>query len=305
MGNIRLHLGSHKTATTYIQHVLGGVRPQMVSAGQFYLLMEETRALLTGKINLAEHASNAGFRGFYTQRRALAELRRTAGRYDNIAHDLVLSDENLLGEPCSSLDGRLYPNAAVRLSRLRDALPGKVGEVYLCIRDYAPFLASLHAEAIRWGTDVKPETLVAAYGQPKMHWSGLIAALRSVWPDARLTIWPFEEFSALRMQVLTMISRLSEDAVAALPDVIMRRGISQAGIEAALKAFETTRDRMVRQSAVLGAEAAHPRQTPADQYDPWPADLREAMSALYRRELGELRNFKDINLLSATPVMQA
>lgn len=299
MQKIRLHLGPHKTATTYLQHVLDALRPEMAAAGQFYLFMEETRASLTGKINCAERARNAGFRGMYAQRRALAELRRIGDRFQGISYDLLLSDENLLGEPGDSLAGRLYPSASARLSRLRDALPGQVGEVFFCVRDYAPFLASLHAEAIRWGTDVKPAALIAAYARPQRHWSELIARIQEAFPAAQLHIWPFEEFTALRSRVLTMITRLSDEVIAAAPDQILRPGISQSGIAAALKAFETTPGYISRQGAVLEAEARCPQNTSADKYDPWPIALREEMSALYCAELAELRAVRGINLLSA------
>ena len=119
MQQIRLDLGPHKTATTYMQYVLDALRPEMAAAGQFYATMGSTRATLTDKINCAQYAGNAGLRRFYAQRRALAELRRMGSRFEGISHDLLLSDENLLGEPGDCLAGRLYPMVSTRLARLR------------------------------------------------------------------------------------------------------------------------------------------------------------------------------------------
>jgi len=296
MPEVFLHLGAHKTATTYIQDVLNEFRPGMAAAGCFYVPLTRSRVAITGPQQQLRRTEGS-IRAYFFRRQLKKTLSSYLGALPGEHRDVLISDENLLGEIEESLGGSLYPTAAGRLQQLSGLIPAPVRRVYLGVRDYAPFLTSLYIEGLRWGTKVTPEKLVANYGTPARHWSQLVGSIKAAFPQAQLHIWRFEDFPLLRSQLLASLSRLPEDVIGASLDRIVRPGISKDGVESLLETFQTVEGAIGRQFAALAAEGRHPRRPGDAVYDPWPADVRRAISAVYEQELAEWLNDPRITLL--------
>lgn len=287
MAEVCLHLGPHKTATTHIQDTLALFRPEMAVAGLFYLPITATRNTISSPLQACQRhqATLAGrlLKMGKLEASIAASLRNLPGQ----GRDVLLSDERLLGEPDECLSGQLYPTALPRLQRLARLLPAPVSQVYLCVRDYAPLLSSLFIESLRWGARVEPEQLVAAYRAPTRQWSALVNTVLEAFPKAQLHLWQFEDFTHLRAEVLALLSRVPGNVIGRSPDRIVRPAMSVAAVAEILRTFPHARTYADRQFAALLAQGRNPRHASEAAFDPWPADLRAAMSAMYADEIGE------------------
>ena len=111
---IYLHLGAHKTATTYLQAILELNQGRIAAGGRAYWRIDQLRPLIEG-----------GIKDYFPAKGPLGRLRRMTsfktGPYRALSSLLsvdrpcIVSDENMLGHAYETLKGRFYPNARRRL----------------------------------------------------------------------------------------------------------------------------------------------------------------------------------------------
>ncbi|MEM6466631.1 MAG: hypothetical protein AAF679_09025 [Pseudomonadota bacterium] len=165
-----LHLGAHKTGSSWAQaalkasgHALAGAG--VVVPGTGHVRREVTAQAIGGKpVDLAAYAP---------------------------CQRLILSDENMLGTPRQMLrTGKLYPKAVQRLTAVREAFEDQPVELHLATRPLAAFFAGLVVEGLRNGFYRPLDEVEAVLCAQQGGWQELGDRLRRAWPEAKLTVWP-------------------------------------------------------------------------------------------------------------------
>lgn len=131
---IALHLGVHKTATTYIQSRFYNSREILKENGISYIPLSELRNLVTAKINQDSFSSGNIFESIQP--------------YLNCER-LLISDENILGGTNQPKNNKIYSNTKERIKKLLDAFDGLEIEIFITLRSYVPYFISRYAESLR------------------------------------------------------------------------------------------------------------------------------------------------------------
>lgn len=131
MKNLILHLGVHKTATTYIQSRLYNSSQVLSSCNTGYLGLKKTRQYVT---------KNLGARF-----NLVSEVEEFLNTYDT----MLVSDENILGGTGKLVSGLIYPDAAKRVDNLLRSMATKDCSLYVTIRNPEDYLVSRYCEYLR------------------------------------------------------------------------------------------------------------------------------------------------------------
>lgn len=284
--SIHIHLGAHKTASTHIQAILRENAALLSAAKVRYAPPSEVRRL----IGPARRA--AAWAGFVPSPRAFVAARRIAA----LAGDerlLIVADENSLGM-CAEviMTGALYPTAAPRLRLLGRLAARRDTTAFLAIRDYAPFFSGVHAQAARGG---RARALTAAelkaFAALPRRWPDVVRDIRRALPDARLILWRFEDYKALRARIPGMIA--ATDGL----KPFRRRSMATPSNPAMEAIFAAAADR-ADQTLTIG-EFDHMRAThDGARYMPFRADDHAGMSEAYSEDVARLRADPDVTFLA-------
>lgn len=192
---IILHLGVHKTASTYLQAVLEASRDRLRAEGIGYVTLEEMRGGLTARVR------KPGLLGT----RLTAALRPLLKRHDG-SRRLILSDENLSGGSRELIDRSFYSAAGERAARLAKALGSDDVRIMIATRSYDSFVSACYCEHLRHFPFLTPAEYAAAVDIDRANWSTVIADLCRRFGQERVTVWRFEDFGAIEDQVLSAMS---------------------------------------------------------------------------------------------------
>ncbi len=269
-----LHVGAHKTATTHLQATLIRHRDRLVEAGVQFERPDDIRALLgPGRRAAVQMGPIPSFR------RAIAA--RRLARLDQGRRRLIVSDENSLGV-CPEIFERelLYPTAYRRITAWRCLAKRRDTVVYLCIRNYAPFLSAAAAQIIRKRPAFAPSAdSLAALAKMPRRWGDVIGDIRRALPGARLRLWAFEDHQALLPILLREKTGLTLKPV-------NRRPMATPSVDA-VTAFRTATR---RHRPVLDEMAKlHPITEQNPKFSLWTPALAEALTEMYRADVAAIR----------------
>jgi hypothetical protein len=117
---------------------------------------------------------------------------------------IVLSHDNFLGVPGRSVeDNRLYPALNLRAPLLRKLFANCDVEFFLAIRDPATFIPAAFERA----QELRFEKFVEGSDPLSLKWSDTIARLRSLVPDAPVTVWCNEDSPLIWTDILRALSQ--------------------------------------------------------------------------------------------------
>jgi hypothetical protein len=281
MGEIAVHLGAHKTGTTWLQRRLRDGAGALAAAGIDYEPLARLRPAFTD-----------GFERWVRARPGApspAVLRATLSALAaRSPHRLLLSDENLMGDCFTFLrTGRLYPGFARRMDRLQEVLPQRPVRVVLTIRDYAGFFPSAYIEALRYRAFEPFDALRGRLTLDDGLWTRIVAALVARFGTDAVRIMRFEKLGPRLPAMLEALFGTPFDP-AHLPEVADRHeGLSAAAIQALAQAAAQgdTRPAHVRTTE---AAQRHPRGPDSPPFRPWTAQEASALQALYAGHLREI-----------------
>jgi hypothetical protein len=217
---IHVHLGVHKTATTFIQSQL-----------------HDNRALLSG--------GRIGFAGIWAIRRKFTVpfdrmswfdpiwkpvTRRYLGKRLNAilsaqkkANTFILSDENLLGLISANYwFGRLYPNAGMRVGMLDGLMKEHDVRYFMAIRRYPDYLTSSWLQLASRGKAPPFEKYRARFGPEKHGWAEIVGEIVRTCGPERLTVWTYDWFNEDPSRVFGV---LAPGVKFAVPEQELRRDV--------------------------------------------------------------------------------
>lgn len=197
MALLHLHLGAHKTGSTFLQKTFLANISNLEAAGISYISLAESRSLVLPALQ-----------GRSAPARATRDCRDLfAARWSQ--HDAVLlSDENLLGSLYRFSAGRgLYPSSQANL-RSFVAILGEDVEVilYLSVRSYAAWLQSAYLQMLKRKRLVAFADFVKTVHLSALSWVGLVERLARAVPRARIVIWSYELFANDNAGVVSFLS---------------------------------------------------------------------------------------------------
>ncbi|MBK4214702.1 hypothetical protein JJJ17_02050 [Paracoccus caeni] len=214
-----VHIGCHKTGTTYLQNLLAANLSLLSREGVGYLPLSELRGDIIPKAISCEHPL-----GYIKSRIS------TSG-HDNL-RSILLSDENIIGT-CSEFvsTGVAYPNAEHKLKRIfRDS--DKV-VFFMCIRRPSDFIVSAWAEAIRFRSYVGLDNFTNLVKNRGFSWFSVVRRIKDIIGENKLFVWTYEnnEFGVdYLIEKLTKARLLRSDLVAP-NEVAGRSSMSQEGYD--------------------------------------------------------------------------
>lgn len=295
---LRLHVGAHKTATTYLQSVLLSNMGNIARNGAIFWPTERTRPKIQDGLwslepsVLSRVKSVMKGEGLKPRHYALRALDDMIG----MTRDVILSEENILGSPHDSFSGAIYPKAGARVEALCRNFTGKRIEVWLAVRSLSDFLSSSYGESLRHGFGESPEGLLPSIQGYELGWTHLIKSIIAARPDLHFVVWRYEDFAALEDKILTGLTGLPHEQrrVPARTDV--RPSASAKAITEQIKALPKLdwKERLINMAAL---EATYPKvkgEAPYSLFEP--SDAAE-LEAIYARDVAAISELDDVTFL--------
>lgn len=279
---VNIHLGAHKTATTYIQKTLLGNADKLSLAGIRYISMKDTRANITGKIggNLARGPGRAS---------AIRAIRKYASeRFLPDDSILVFSDENIPGN-CGQIYRKsdLYPDSGRRLGVLAEALRDCEVNVFFCIRDYVDFFPSAYCEYLRHNDFLTFGKFLGGMDLERDYWVRVLDNIVNVFGSEHTHAWCYGDFSRHRQEIMSSIISTEEvklryDSPAARPSM------SDQSIRVLYKLDEFLAPAETRKM-VNAVASSFPKGDEYAGYSPWSDELRARWTEKYSKEIDILQ----------------
>ncbi len=212
----------------------------------------------------------------------------------------LLSDENIIGGTgrMKVLDrqSRVYPQAGQRLAHVIQLLGSTPDTVALAVRDPADFLASGFSLQVTIGHELDFRDYLGQREMAAVSWSELAGRLLNVAGIKHLLVWRYEDYRALRPQLLT---RLVPEGIAdQIPEPAPTNlGLTQAALDWLMEQAMLDADSDLRQ---LAREAW--RRYPKNKGYPGLKLIGEAealrVRAAYDADIATLRQIPGVEFLS-------
>lgn len=197
--SLTIHVGAHKTASTHLQQTLRGLIPQMLVAGIHYSDVHHWRGGVTRlAVALGDGPGPGRLRG---------RLRRRLDVTSATWPEVVMSEENILGslrrDGLMGEGGTIYPDAARRMTRLCGMLRHRPATICLAVREPCDFLTSAFSMQVMGGHELILADYLGGFDPARLSWTDLARRLLAVRGVARLIVWRFEDYAAVRPQILS------------------------------------------------------------------------------------------------------
>ncbi len=194
-----IHIGAHKTATTFIQQTLRKNVDALEDVGTRFLSPREFRYMHE------ENWNDGDVKEIHNISKAYPEDTKYAL---DPSRKLLLSDENLLGGPVPFYHANtLYPELQKRLTMAKKLLPCLPDNIYLCIRNYQYFYPAVYYQFASQANflpinEMLQDRLIA---KPR-RWPQIVEDVQAVFPTSVIKIWLYEDFAENRDAVLNLLT---------------------------------------------------------------------------------------------------
>ncbi len=273
-----IHLGLHKTATTALQSFLQKVSSTLLAHDVRYIPLQRMRAEITPLFCSSDKA----------RRRRLMDQLET---FPN--HNVLLSDENILGSPADIASGVLYPYARNRVESFCEEADGRPVTVFVTLREPAAFITSMYCEYIRHQEFIPFDEYVAPFDVGGFSYAKAFRWLKRLPGNARAIVMPFETSSGGGVEAIAR--RIIEEVAGRdfpvdfdlFPKAKSRSSYSQEEIDLAAVIADRAGGKMAQ--VFLNALDARNQRFGQTRFFPISADLTAKLESRYAEELAALR----------------
>jgi hypothetical protein len=254
---IHLHIGVHKTATTYIQSRLNASVFKLNKAGIGYFPLWDFRTSAWRDVMKIEPN---GFR--------LEDHLHSFFPKFRPAHveGLIISDENLIGL-CGSFvkSGRLFHGARQRLAHLRRLFAGHEVSLFCAVRSYDTFLSSAYCEALRTNTRyISFDDFRNSLKWTSVNWTRVLAGFEAGLEPNHIHLWKYEDFEEKSEQIFRTLAFGEPPVAKAVDDAPVYKSFSHTAVDAI--------DSVAKQlGPVIAAKLARPIGDALKKTDGYPA----------------------------------
>ena len=277
---IHLHLGAHKTATSYIQAQLQNNLDGLVKCDVGFVLTQQFRRWRVKTVRECRDnadALSARFDAFIAQ-------------HANAARTLLLSDENMIGT-CEQIaeHGSLYPDVRRKLGHVAMMLRGYEVRLFISLRRYDEFYAAALCEAARGGHFISFTDFQRRLDANGRRWTNVLQDIAQLFPASQLSVWPYELFRQRPHLVMEeMIGQTLTGQFHLANETIRRSPSHQAMV--ILEHIGEWAPKLIGRRAVKWAEAVAGLAPAPWPYSPWPKEARDHLRALYLSDLEAIRS---------------
>ncbi|MCF3638584.1 hypothetical protein LXM94_01195 [Rhizobium sp. TRM95111] len=223
---IHVHLGAHKTGTSFLQKVLRDNRAVLAANGILVPDLSELRAGFTPRFDRAVRLGGVAAR---LSEPLLAAHLRPLIPAAGAARLAIVSDENLSGVINDNTKGRgLYPAAALRAKTLAHLLSAHEVHWYVCIRNYADYLVSAYLQGASRRKMPDFDAYLADCMRSERGWADWVRDLVDLAGPDRVTVWTYERFRRSPQAIF--------DAIAPNSGLSITEGLASLRINASLTA---------------------------------------------------------------------
>ena len=267
-----LHIGAHKTATTYMQKKLAINREELDVRGIHYDPLEVLRKNFTHALQ-DPPKGNGEF---------IAALRQKIK-----VQDVIVSEENMPGVPGDLVrNGVYYAHARERMAHVGSLLGVGAPEVFMAVREYPSFLVSMYCEYIRHREFIHFADYFELYMKSEFSWVKVVGDIVAALPDAKVRIWDFAKFRMLEGRVFSLM--LGQDAgFLKAPEGPVRESFSDAAMRsyAALSAVLSHQE---LKNLINPISRALPKGETFKAFNPLAEETAAVLKEQYRRDLGTI-----------------
>jgi hypothetical protein len=269
MARTILHIGAHKTATTYMQKKLALNVEALDARGIHYDPLEIFRKNFTN--SLQDPA-----KGNAEYREALKEKIRT--------QDVILSEENIPGVPGDLVrGGNYYLNAHERVKLVCRLLDLEKPEIFMALREYSGFIVSMYCEYIRHQKFLPFADYFEIYRKSGFRWPQTIAEISAAVPQSEIKLWDFTKFRTQEPRIFDAL--LGQDAsFLHAPEGPVRESFSETAIQVIGTLSGMIRHHELKQ-LINPIARALPKGDDHKAFNPLAADVVEELKALYAEDL--------------------
>ena len=220
--NIILHLGTHKTATTFMQEIL------------------ERNAKLLESLDIKSYTPNilrklrygGMLRSSLSHKLAADEFAEINKKLitDPLNQTIVISEENLIGTPRDFLQSKsLYTQSDKLLGGLSKQMEAYNVKILICLRSLSTFLPSMYCEYIRNNPNyLSFADFYSKINIKKASWFELMQAVQRNFPTGEIVVWDYSvlrEKGGMRMVLKELIPGVSPDDLS-MPSKVVRSGMT-------------------------------------------------------------------------------
>lgn len=187
---INLHLGIHKTATTYQQDQLKLSKSFILeNHGVEYIPLTIMRQGITKAIRNDDSVT----------------IKNILSPYTN-SEKLIISDENITGSAQEVITGKIYQNTSGIIEKIRSSFPNARIEVFISIRNPCDFLASIYCEYLRHNRFIKFEQFIKKTGPDFFDWVNLFTNTFKAHSDIQFHILDFDNYEKNKDEHIKLLS---------------------------------------------------------------------------------------------------
>ena len=272
MPRMILHIGAHKTATSYMQRKLALNVDLLRRRNVHYDPLDIVRKEFTTILNDRQAQESQW----------LHELRVTA-----MSMNVLVSEENIMGVPGDIVrEGQYYVWAEPRLKRACRLLGTETPEIFLGLREYAGFTVSMYSEYIRHRQFMKFADYLEIYDKSGFSWIRVIEEIFTAVPGAKLTVWDFANFRKIEKDVFQAMLGFDPDILQS-PEGPIRESFS----EVAVRAFEALSGALTHaeMKKLINPIARNmPKGSEYPAFDPHLPDTKERMRSQFEADLATI-----------------
>lgn len=282
-----LHIGAHKTATTYIQRRLAANEHILLPRGIAFVAPSEYRPALLRARSDALFLKDLRLAREHRQRKVLTGLLKAAEATNK--RRFVLSEENLLGTPERILSGDwFYDRAGHNLRHVLQVCERRPVRVLFAIRNYADFFPSAYAEALKLNSFVPfDEKLRQFYLGMDRGWPDILAEIGTTLPPGSdLRIWQYEGMRRYEPGIMAAFTGTpTANELEALED-----RPQQGGTKRAIAHLHRLSERGVRVTRHRARRVlrASPKKLGHAAFDPWTNTERAFLTDRYNRDVARI-----------------
>jgi hypothetical protein len=231
---IHLHVGAHKTATTYMQSRLRSNRQRLRGEGidfvDLWAKRDEERIYRKKFKRIIEKdiVDEQKLARMSTQLRMIVT--------DRMSQDeslVVVSYENFLGDFDLTKHGAPYPNADQAMRHLVDAFPGWNLKVFLSVRSLDRFLESSYVQRVFTRRETRTfKQYLKQIDVAKLSWVPLVRTVGSIVGRDNVTLWQYEDFRANEQSIWNLLlDRPDATSLLALPAKKSNQSLTAKGLK--------------------------------------------------------------------------
>ena len=217
------------------------------------------------------------------------------------ADRLILSWDNFLSYPQWVIRGRaLYPAAAERIRAFTQIFPEIEAEFHLAIRNPASFLPVLFSRTRGKSFD----EFMGGADPLGLSWLRLVEEVRTLNPDANLTIWCDEDTPLIWPEVLRAVSGHALGTVLTDTDDLLAEIMSPEGLDR-MRAYLASNPpaSILQRRRIVSAfldKFALPDQVEMELDLPgWDETMIEDITGQYRRDIARIRTLSGVTFIEA------